>query len=109
MDSKVLSAERMLLVNEIAEKLNDYEEVLTDHRRLVRELDVLLNGANAAKQASLCDLVAQIPRIAREQYKAGMLRAAEICDDVPYVCLRSEETCNEACIKAIRAEAEKPT
>ncbi len=39
----------------------DYEEVLADHRRLVRELDVLLNGeAGAAKQASLCDIVSQV-------------------------------------------------
>lgn len=38
----------------------DYEDVLTDHRRLVRELDVLLNGENAAQQASLCDIVAQV-------------------------------------------------
>ena len=40
-----------------------YEEVLADHRRLVRELDVLLNGQDgAAKQASLCDIVAQVKR-----------------------------------------------
>ncbi|HFD6768366.1 TPA: hypothetical protein ACF3MW_004088, partial [Pseudomonas aeruginosa] len=40
---------------------DDYEEVLADHRRLVRELDVLLNGeACAAKQAMLCDLVSQV-------------------------------------------------
>lgn len=38
----------------------DYEEVLTDHRRLVRELDALLNGAGAARQASLCDIVSQV-------------------------------------------------
>lgn len=38
----------------------DYEEVLTDHRRLVRELDVLINGDNAAQQASLCDIVGQV-------------------------------------------------
>src|SRR5437764_9515069 len=39
----------------------DYEEVLADHRRLVRELDVLLNGeAGASRQASLVDIVAQI-------------------------------------------------
>lgn len=38
----------------------DYEEVLTDHRRLVRELDVALSGEEgAAKQASLCDLIGQ--------------------------------------------------
>lgn len=41
----------------------DYEEVLADHRRLVRELDVLLNGEDgAAKQASLCDIVLQVRR-----------------------------------------------
>lgn len=35
-------------------------EVQNDHHRLVRELDVLLNGSDgAAPQASLCDLVAQ--------------------------------------------------
>ncbi len=39
----------------------DYEAVLADHRRLVRELDVALNGEHgAAKQASLCDLIAQV-------------------------------------------------
>lgn len=43
-----------------APTVSDYEEVLADHRRLVRELDVALNGDNAAKQASLCDIVAQV-------------------------------------------------
>jgi hypothetical protein len=39
----------------------DYQEVLDDHKRLVRELDVLLNGeAGAAKQASLSDIVRQV-------------------------------------------------
>lgn len=39
-------------------KAADYEEVLADHRRLVRELDVAMHGtAGAAKQASLCDLI----------------------------------------------------
>lgn len=41
----------------------DYEEVLQEHRRLVRELDVILNGiSGAAKQASLCDIVSQVRR-----------------------------------------------
>lgn len=39
---------------------DEYREVLEDHKRLVRELDVLLNGKNAAEQASLCDIVAQL-------------------------------------------------
>ena len=43
--------------------IESYEEVLAGHRRLVRELDVLLNGEDdAAKQASLCDIVSQVRR-----------------------------------------------
>lgn len=35
--------------------------MFADHKRLVRELDVLLNGeAGAAAQASLCDIVSQV-------------------------------------------------
>lgn len=44
----------------------DYEAVLSDHRRLVRELDFVLNGDNAAEQASLCDIVAQVKATKRE-------------------------------------------
>lgn len=45
----------------------DYEEVLADKRRLTRELDVIMNGEDgAAKQASLCDIVAQLPRLMDE-------------------------------------------
>lgn len=47
-----------------AEPQLDYAAVLADRDRLVRELDVLLNGENAAKQASLCDLVAQVKQMA---------------------------------------------
>lgn len=37
------------------------DNVLGDHARLVRELDVLLNGpGGAARQASLCDIVSQV-------------------------------------------------
>lgn len=39
------------------------EDVIEDHRRLVRELDVLINGEDgAAAQASLCDIVAQVAK-----------------------------------------------
>ncbi len=39
----------------------DYEDVLADNNRLVRELDIIINGkTGAAKQASLVDLVSQI-------------------------------------------------
>lgn len=49
-----------------------------DHQRLVRELDVLLNGeAGAANQASLCDLVAQVSKggvVAKTRFD-GLLEA----------------------------------
>lgn len=50
----------------------DYEEASTDHKRLVRELDVLMNGDGAASQASLCDIVAQFPK-----WLADVRQAAE--------------------------------
>lgn len=44
--------------------IRDYEEAQVDKHRLLRELDVLLNGeAGAAKQASLVDIVSQVRRL----------------------------------------------
>ncbi|EPB6908137.1 hypothetical protein L4Q18_000781 [Pseudomonas aeruginosa] len=66
---------------------DDYEEVLADHRRLVRELDVLLNGEEgAAKQASLCDLVGQVSAIVRER-RVPLLSRSQ-AEDAPVIgCL----------------------
>lgn len=47
--------------NEAMLEIGHYKMVIADHKRLVRELDVALNGeAGAAKQASLCDIVGQV-------------------------------------------------
>lgn len=52
---------RLERVNQqLQDAVKAHEEVHEDHNRLVRELDVLLNGDGAAKQASLCDIVAQV-------------------------------------------------
>lgn len=67
----------------------DYEEVLADNRRLTRELDVLLNGDGAAKQAALCDIVAQVEiavrKLGRPLLSAPSLEDAPVpefsCDD----------------------------
>jgi len=41
--------------------IDDLKGIISDHQRLVRELDLVWNGEEgAAPQASLCDLVAQI-------------------------------------------------
>ncbi len=42
------------------ELISEHIRVQHDHDRLVRELDVLINGENAAQQARLCDIVAQV-------------------------------------------------
>jgi hypothetical protein len=48
----------LALANQMADLLGDYERAMADHRKLVRELDVVLNGeGGAARQASLCDLI----------------------------------------------------
>lgn len=39
----------------------DYEESFDSHRKLVKELDIIINGEEGcAKQASLCDIVSQL-------------------------------------------------
>jgi hypothetical protein len=38
-------------------------EVVDDKRRLARDIDVLLNGQDAAEQPALCDIVAQLNKI----------------------------------------------
>jgi succinate dehydrogenase flavin-adding protein (antitoxin of CptAB toxin-antitoxin module) len=54
----------------IKEQVADYEEVQKCHDELVRELDVIINGENAAQQASLCDIVAQMRHI-KANYTVG--------------------------------------
>lgn len=66
-ESVSLSTESVIeLLNRIEKALQSlilaHEDVATDHKRLVRELDVALNQDGASKQASLCDIVAQVKR-----------------------------------------------
>ncbi|MEK6882696.1 MAG: hypothetical protein AABY22_23945, partial [Nanoarchaeota archaeon] len=49
-----------LFASQLQSTIEDYEEVLADKKRLVKELDVILNGSNGAENPSLCDLVSQI-------------------------------------------------
>lgn len=70
------------LLNKAADEIDSWEEVNKDHNRLVRELDVLLNGeAGAAKQASLCDIVAQVKLI--QHRKRTPDRDPMCCNDFP--------------------------
>lgn len=52
-------------IEKLEKVIEDYKEVDTDHKKLVRELDVALNGKDAAPQGSLCDIVAQVKQVAR--------------------------------------------
>lgn len=62
----VSAAEMMATISQyrhIDGQRNNLLAAQQDHERLVRELDVLLNGeAGAAQQASLCDIVAQVAK-----------------------------------------------
>jgi hypothetical protein len=85
-----------------AEQLSaqDYEEVLADHRRLVRELDVLLNGEEgAAPQASLCDIVAQL----RKRAASGLL--SEKAEPIGYVSQETLEKLRDPEWQKIRGES----
>lgn len=53
---------RSVVVAALRKRDEDCREVQEDHQRLVRELDKIWNGENAAKQASLCDLEAQLAK-----------------------------------------------
>jgi len=46
--------------------IKDYQEQQKDVARLTREIDVAINGKNAAKQASLCDILAQLNGFVRQ-------------------------------------------
>ena len=66
--------------------IEDYKEVFDDHKRLVRELDVLINGRHgAAKQASLCDIVGQLTnhplRWSDKQVKELLKQQRQNCSD----------------------------
>lgn len=61
----------------VAEAVAAYGEAMADHRKLVRQLDVALNGeAGAAKQASLCDIVGQVEDIRRHYERTSALSPA---------------------------------
>jgi len=49
--------------------IEDYERSFESHRALVREIDIILCGKDAAPQASLCDLVSPIQEL-KSKYDA---------------------------------------
>ena len=58
----------------------DFEESIESHNALVRKLDVLLNGEDgAAKQASLCDIVAQVAKENPRAAIAELVGALKVC------------------------------
>lgn len=60
------------LIERLSRENADHDAVHASHRKLVRKLDVALNGeAGAAPQASLCDVVAQLERLSRERDTAS--------------------------------------
>jgi len=61
----------------------DYEEVMSDHKRLVRELDEIMNGKDGmAQQASLCDLVVQAKDIFTQHTATQMPSVVKALQDM---------------------------
>lgn len=63
------------VVDEALRRIKALEEVHDEHKRLVRELDVLINGeAGAAKQASLIDLFPQVRELVKNDARVALKR-----------------------------------
>lgn len=63
-------------------RIEDYEEMYEDHKRLVRELDRAVFGKEAAKQASLCDLVGPIKKKIEEAVEALRELLADVTSEM---------------------------
>lgn len=63
-------------------------EVLNDKRRLTREIDIIINGENAAQQAVLCDLIPQIQQLVK---KLEAWRGVELVSFSPETLRRLKE------------------
>lgn len=63
--SETILCEHKILSGPIEAELTiaDYQEVIDSHKAVVRQIDQIINGENAAPQASLCDLVGQIQEL----------------------------------------------
>ena len=57
----------------------DYEGVLADHQRLVKELDAIMGGS--ATQPSLCDVVAYAPAWRKKAYEQGRTETIQYLQD----------------------------
>lgn len=56
---------REVTYGDLKDEIADLEDVIEDNRRLTREIDIVLNGDDAAEQASLCDILAQLIVVAK--------------------------------------------
>jgi len=69
----------------------DLQEVIDDSRRLTRELDVAMHGeANAAKQASLCDLIVPAEQLRQAKESLDWLIARKYIHIGYPVCYEAE-------------------
>lgn len=64
-------------VDELRAEIRTLRDVIEDSDRLVREADVILNGENAARQASLCDIVAQLAQRRAQTVEVPVISEAD--------------------------------
>jgi hypothetical protein len=95
----------------VRQVVSQYEDVLTDHRRLVRDIDVIMNGEEgAAKQASLCDLGGQIRDWANalSRYEEAYIDSCHHCHEEAFTEWEMEKA-NLEMDRLAREEKEKET
>jgi len=61
--------DRRRLLHALDSAVKMFSEVGASHQALVREMDWMINGAQAAPQASLCDIVSQFRAIKLGEFK----------------------------------------
>lgn len=54
---------REVTYGDLKDEITDLQSVIDDYLRLTKEIDVVLNGDDAAEQASLCDILAQLKQL----------------------------------------------
>lgn len=82
--------EKMNEIERLNSIIKDYEEMEEDKKRLVREMDEILNGKEGmAKQASLCDIVSQIAEIKKEhKAKIDISKNQLLLDFANWLCIK---------------------
>lgn len=72
-------------IAELKRKVEELEEVLEDKRKITKEIDVIINGKNAAIQPALIDVQKSVELLVRN-LAASEEKSAKLVEALRYVC-----------------------